>query len=876
MPRNVIMVIDGNSLVHRAYHALPVELATSDGIATNAVLGFSNMLFKILADIRPAFLVVAMDKGKITFRHAVFREYKATRKPTPPDLAGQFPLVREVLAAMRVRLLELENYEADDIIGTVAAQAEKENLPCLILTGDRDALQLVSSNTTVYLTQKGITDLGIYDSLKVVERFGIQPAQYTDFRALTGDPSDNIPGVPGIGEKTAAKLIAAYGTLDELLARKEELPPRQRNLLDKHGQQARLSRELSTISREAPLDFSLAGCRWEGPDHESLLALFGRLEFKNLSAQVQAQLGAVPDTTVAVPEQAAVDFQEVSSAKQCNAALEVIGVAETVAMVPAVDASCRLYALGLAAGENVYVLTGSQTTPNPMVTPFLTGLLPEHTSLYLHHAKEVLRLLTKNGFFPLACSFDTMLAAYLLNPSLASRSLAQCAAEYLHTALPNGGNSALAATARAIHDLVPVLTAALKEANLWPLFQEVEMPLVSVLIAMEDTGVKVDLARLEELSSEFGAEIIGLETKIYESAGEWFNLNSPRQMAVILFEKLKLPTKRRTKTGYSTDAAVLEELADQHEIVAMILRHRQLVKLKSTYVDAMVGLIDKTTGCLHTTFQQALTATGRLSSVNPNLQNIPVRVEEGRRIRKVFIPRSEDNLILTADYSQIELRLLAHLSGDENLRLSFLRGEDIHSRTAGEVFGVPLEEVTREMRSQAKAVNFGIIYGISSFGLARNTGIDTRQAARYIDGYFRRYPFVRTFIDETIQEAREKGYVTTIYNRRRYLPDLTSPNRTVRAAAERIAVNTPLQGTAADIIKVAMVRIHRLLKEGSFQTMMLLQVHDELIFEVPRPELDAVMKLVRDTMENAAALTVPLTVDLKVGPNWYDVKSIGG
>ncbi len=862
VPRNVLLVIDGNSLIHRAYHALPA-LTTSAGTATNAVLGFTNMLLKVLADLDPASLAVAMDKGKVTFRHAVYKEYKATRKPTPPELAGQFALVRKVVAAMRIQLAELDNYEADDVIGTLAARAEAENLPCLVLTGDRDALQLVSPTTTVYLTQKGISDLAVYDSRQVVERFGIRPDQYTDFRALTGDSSDNIPGVPGIGEKTAARLIAAYGSLEDLLAHTDELPQRQKNLLELYAGQARLSRELATIARDAPLALSLDQCRRDSPDRDSLLAVYRELEFRKLADQIEREVEPVAKAVEPL-------FQSVGAA-----------VPDTrdgaTALLPAVDERMMIYALGVAAGDNNYVFPGSPDSPNPAVRPFLAAL-SGGSGVCLHHAKDFLRLAVQNGLPPVDCAFDTMLAAYLLNPAFGSRPLATCAADYLQATLPTEGDAALAAGARAIRDLVPVLTELLRENGQDELFADVEMPLVAVLADMENTGVKVDPKRLAEMSVELGAEIARLAEIIYALAGERFNLNSPRQMASILFEKLKLPAGRKTKTksGYSTDAAVLEELAPHHEIVALILNHRQLVKLKSTYVDAMVCLIDPVTGCLHTTFQQALTATGRLSSVNPNLQNVPVRMEEGRRIRKVFIPRCERNVILTADYSQIELRLLAHLSGDEQLRSAFTRGEDIHTKTAGEVFGVPPAQVTREMRSAAKAVNFGIIYGISSFGLARNTGIDQAEAARYIDNYFRRYPGVQAFVARTIAEARARGYVTTLLNRRRYLPDLGHPNHAVRAAAERTAVNTPLQGTAADIIKVAMVRIHRLLRQGSFRSLMLLQVHDELMFEVPESELPAVGTLVKDVMENAVSLSVPLTVDLKAGPNWYDVKSIGG
>jgi len=870
LPEEVLLVIDGNSLVHRAYHALPVELSTSQGVATNAVLGFTNMLWKILAEVQPRCVAVAMDKGRVTFRHAVFPAYKATRKPTPGDLVPQFPLVREVLAAMRIRVAEMENYEADDIIGTLTARAEAAKMACLVLTGDRDTLQLVSPTTRVLLTQKGISDLVTYDPEKVARRFGVRPGQYVDFRALTGDTSDNIPGVPGIGEKTAARLIAAYGGLEELLARRHELPPRTRQLLDDHVDQARVSRRLAAIERDVPLDLEPSSCRWDGPDYRALLAVFRRLEFKKLAAQIADRAGSPAAPAEDTPPPAP-PFRTVTGLDEALPTGWGRGNA-AIALVPAVGPGGRLYALGAATGEQTLVLPGAPDSPNPDVGTFLAGL--EGAAAYLHHAKEFLRLLDKNGLPPVRPAFDPMLAAYLLNPALASRPLAELAADYLRTAWPPDGQQALAAAARAVWDLVPVLTTAMREAGLLDLFEEVEMPLVEVLAAMENTGVKVDPDALAAMSAELAGEITHLAGRIYDLAGEEFNLNSPRQLAAILFEKLKLPAGRKTKTGYSTDAAVLEDLAERHEIVALILHHRQLVKLKSTYVDAMAGLIDAATGCLHTTFQQALTATGRLSSVNPNLQNIPVRLPEGRRIRKVFIPRRPGNLILTADYSQIELRLLAHFSGDENLRSALARGEDIHTRTAGEVFGVPPAMVTREMRAAAKAINFGIVYGISDFGLARNTGISRTEARRYIDGYFRRYPAVRAYLDDTVAGARRRGYVTTLFHRRRWLPDLASPNHAVRAAAERTAVNTPLQGTAADIIKLAMIRIHRRLREGSFDTLMLLQVHDELIFEVPPEEMAAAGRLIKDAMENAVRLSVPLTVELKAGPDWYDVKSL--
>lgn len=885
-----LLVIDGNSLAHRAFHAVP-PLATSRGVATNAVFGFTNMLLKVLSLLQPEMVAVCFDKSKITFRHEAYREYKANRAATPEELRAQFPLIKEVLAAMRITTLECEGYEADDLIGTVVTRAGEAGLKSIILTGDQDALQLVSPHTKVMLTRKGISELEEYDEGRVCERFGVTPARFTDYKGLVGDTSDNIPGVPGIGPKTAAALLKDFGSIEEIIAHSDELPPRLQEKIRTYADQARLSKNLATIRCTVPLDIAQEDLRWSGPHYNSLLALFSRLEFKSLLRSLREKMPpdrARSENTDTAPADEAqscrIPYRTLRREEEISSLVDLCRRSARVALALSGDrregiaaAALAVYAESPPAGESfsVYYLPPDGPNLPPAALEILGRICAdEAVEKLFHNAKNAFWLLARHGLTLNGPVFDTMVAAYLLNPAAPNQDLSDPALEHLNAVLPTRGEEALAARAEAVGRLADLLAEKIKQAEMEQLFYEVELPLVKILAGMEMAGVAVDKNRLDALSRELGARIEALAGEIYRLAGEKFNINSTRQLGHILFEKLQLPAGKKTKTGYSTDASVLEELAPAHPAVARILEYRQLVKLKSTYVDGLSALIDPLTGRLHTTFHQTVTATGRLSSAEPNLQNIPVRMEEGRRIRQVFVPRRSDSLILSADYSQIELRVLAHMAGDANLIEAFRRGEDIHTRTASEVFGVAMSEVTREMRSRAKAVNFGIVYGISDFGLSRDISVSREEARRYIKNYFARYAGVKEYIDRTIHEAREKGYVTTILNRRRYLPDLFSPNRTVRSFGERTAINTPIQGSAADIIKLAMVRIEQEIKKRGLASRMILQVHDELIFEVPEKEREEMITLVRNGMENAIALSVPLVVDMKAGPNWYEVQKI--
>ncbi len=882
------LVIDGNSLAHRAFHAIPI-LSTSQGVITNAVYGFATMLLKILSERRPRVVAVCFDKGRVTFRHDQLETYKGTRKATPDELRPQFPLIKEMLSAMGIPVLEMEGFEADDLIGTLVARAEKEKINSLIVTGDRDALQLVSPFTTVLLTRKGITDLEEYDEGRVWEKYGLTPAQLVDLKGLTGDTSDNIPGVPGIGEKTGTKLISEFGGLENLLNNLDRVSPRLAAKIGEFADQARISMRVATIDRNVPVDFDPAGNRWEGPDYNNLLPLFSRLEFRSLIKTITRQAGEdagkagegqsgsqgpppegpedrMPELKTYQVGYTLVQDKEDLEVLQLRMAGSPIGLSLEGRRGEGLAAA----AVSLADGGNFYIPVNSTYA---MKFIMLTAGSPDPEKICFD-AKSDIRMLSDHGVRLEGIAFDVMIAAYLLNPGTPNKDLNDLALEYLGVVLPAGGPAALCARADAVRKLAPLLEEKIKEVGMERLYYEVENPLVRVLADMEMAGVRVDAGILAEMSTDLGGRIEDLAQSIYRLAGEKFNINSTRQLGQILFEKLQLPVIKKTKTGYSTDAEVLEELADTHEIINYVILHRQLMKLKTTYVDGLSPLIDPSTGLVHTTFHQNITATGRLSSAEPNLQNIPVRLEEGRRIRKVFKPRREGNVILTADYSQIELRILAHLAGDPVLLEAFRENQDIHTRTAAEVFGVAIQEVTAEMRGRAKAVNFGIIYGISDFGLSRDIKVSRQEAGRYIKSYFERYKGSRAFIDRIISEAREKGYVTTILNRRRYLPDLFSPNRVIRNFGERAAINTPIQGSAADIIKLAMVKIWNELKKRKLETRMVLQVHDELIFDVPGRELEEVRELVRDCMENAIRMDVPLVVDMKAGPNWYDVKKI--
>lgn len=883
-PQKKLLVVDGNSLTHRAFHAIPL-LSNGEGVFTNAAFGFTTMLLKVLQTEKPAYAVVAFDKGKITFRHEVFEAYKGHRKATPEELRPQFALIKQILRAMRIEVCELEGYEADDLIGTLVTQAEVQGFTSLIVTGDRDAFQLISADTKVMLTRKGISQLEVFDLKRLWAQYNLVPRQMVDVKSLMGDSSDNIPGVPGIGEKTAVKLIRQYDSLEKLLEHLHELPPQKvyKNLAA-YADQARLSKHLGAIDCQAPVDVDWAQCVYQKPDYAKLLKIFQELDFQSLIPPVLRELKQ--EGVPAVQQPAAVrDICLVSKLNELEHFLHQARRAGELAL--AVTLSHRDYlraevrALGLAfSGDQACGIVLEPESKGCTRAELRRVLEPVFTDpgmkLYFHDIKAAVTALHRLGLQPVPPAGDMKIAAYLLNPTASGYELVRLCLEYLNTVLVEKDHPGeeVACCAACIYQLSRVLHDKLVEADMVMLYEQVELPLALVLARMEQYGVAVDKQQLQAMGMELQGRIEKLTAEIYRQAGEVFNINSPKQLSGVLFEKLKLPVKKRTKTGFSTSASVLEELATEHEIVVSILEFRHLVKLKSTYVEGLSNLINPVTGKLHTTLNQTVTATGRLSSTEPNLQNIPVRLEHGRRIRKVFVPSGTDYLLLAADYSQIELRILAHLSGDERLINAFGENGDIHSYTAAEAFGVPVTEVSFEMRHRAKTINFGLVYGMSDFGLAQDLGISRREAQEYIERYFRRYHGVQDYLHQVVERARQDGYVTTILNRRRYLPELFSPNRKIRDFAERTAKNTPIQGSAADIIKLAMIKADTALEAQGLSAKMILQVHDELIFDVPVAELERVVLLVKEAMEYAYPLRVPLCVEIKAGPNWYNLKEI--
>ncbi|WP_066639629.1 DNA polymerase I [Desulfolucanica intricata] len=884
MSSETLLVIDGNSLVHRAFHAIPL-LTTTEGLPTNAVYGFTNMLLKIIKDLQPKWLAVTFDKGKISFRTEQYSDYKAHRKATPQELRPQFPLVKEVLNAMSIKWYEFEGYEADDIIGTIVKQAEQKNINTVILTGDKDLLQLVSPSTKALLTKKGITELEEYNVDAVVKKFGVYPNQFIDLKGLMGDQSDNIPGVPGIGPKTAAKLLQEYKNIEEIIENLAIIPARSRNKIKEYKEQALLSKRLATINTDIPAKIEIDELILTEPNEKELLETFKKLEFNKLIKDMlyvsknKTQRNSSQSRESALPQLDIyqVNYHTISDTKDYDDLLRAIREYGRVALAFEGNRERGLISYGLtfAKGQNYFIPVDKDKTEKSSALRLLQAVCEDQEIKKIcYDTKANIWILNHHGIELYNLGFDIMLADYLLNPGKSSQSIEEAALKHLNVVLPSEGEAVLPTQADCIYTMYDVLNTKLVMQDEQKLYMNVELPLVLVLADMEKAGVKVDKKQLQLMSKELEKKLQVLTFAIYEQAGEEFNINSTKQLGRILFEKLKLKVIKKTKTGYSTDAAVLEELAEKHEIVSLLLEYRQLMKLKTTYVDGLTGLINPRTGKLHTTFHQGVTATGRLSSSDPNLQNIPIRLDAGRKIRKFFIPRRPENLILSADYSQIELRILAHIAQDPSLIEAFQKQQDIHTRTAAEVFGVPMEEVTSEMRGRAKAVNFGIVYGISDFGLSKDLKITRKEARQYIDNYFVRYAGVKAYIDRIIREARERGYVTTILNRRRYLPDLFSPNRVTRNFGERTAMNTPIQGSAADIIKLAMVRIHQEILKKKLSSTMILQVHDELIFDVPADEVEEMQELVRNCMENVIELSVPLIVDIKIGPNWYDVQKI--
>lgn len=855
-----LVVIDGNSLLYRAFYALP-PLTAPDGTPTNGVYGFLRMLLGLYRDLDPAYLAVSFDKDKHTFRMEKYADYKGTRKPAPPDLVPQFALIRDVLRAMGAAVYEISGYEGDDILGTLAAEYEKD-MPVALITGDRDALQLASGRTTVYLTQKGISTMAAMTPEAVEEKYGITPAQVVDMKALMGDASDNIPGVAGIGEKTAVKLLKEFGTLSAIYDRIDEVKgAKLKEKLAKGKDDAFLSQDLARIRTDVPLSMSLSDM--ERPVHgEEMKSLFQRLGFGKLAEE----FAALPRFQMLAASQKKVEEQKAPDLVPWTEGDTFEG--KVVALSVVLEGTAPFYTAedAVAAGEG-------------WAFHIDKGHLKEAAEA-LKKAKAVVtdksKALWETGIFAGLPYFDVTLGAYLLDQNRTDYPLSYLA-ELLSVSQPFGDTlddplQKKGAEAAFLFSLYEPMKKKLEEAHVEELYDKVEQPLVEVLSSMERAGIATDEERWKEVRADMAARRDALLSEIYEAAGETFNINSPRQLGHILFEKIGMPAGKKTKTGYSTAAGVLEELAETYPVVKSILEYRTLAKLISTYLDALPQLIRPDTGRIHTSFNQTVTATGRLSSSDPNLQNIPVRTAEGKKIRSLFVPGKGYDAFISSDYSQIELRVLAHMSGDESLIGAFLRHEDIHRRTAAEVLGISLEEVTPEERSHAKAVNFGIIYGISDFGLARQLGITRKAAADYIERYFARYPRIHEFMESLVEKARETGRAETLFGRFRALPDIRSTNFNRRSFAERTAMNTPIQGTAADIMKIAMIDVYRKLKEGRFQSRILLQVHDELVVEAVKEEESAVAALLKTTMEGAALLKAPLQADVHIGKDWAETK----
>ena len=844
--RETLLAVDGNSLMHRAFHALP--LMDANGVYTNAVHGFLSMLLKAMQDLSPRYIAVAFDLPVPTFRHTAYADYKAGRRAMPEEMRPQFPVIKEILAAMRLGVLTAEGYEADDILGTLSVKCRETGLDCVLLTGDKDALQLVGDGTKVLFTRKGITESTLFDSAGVKEYFGVTPEQVTDWKGLMGDTSDNIPGIPGVGEKTAVKLLSEYGTLENVLAHGAEIKGKLGEKVRDNEEQARFSKDLATIRPTAPIEFNLSA--FDVSHMAEGLPTLRKYQLNGVAGRLEKM---IPDAAPA-PE---VEETEIIFAEET---LKTVG--EIAAFVK--EAENQPVALHVTPVRMTAAIPGRLAEIVLQQDMLSDGLLPEEAwqalkpllnkKLYVHDGKALLHLLADMNMPLPEFAWDTMLGAYLRNPQEKSYALSGFARE----------------DAAGVLTLAQAQEKQLKEEGMLSLMREVEMPLLYVLFDMEQAGFQVDGSVLSALGAEYTRQAEKLKEEVYKLTNQRFNLNSPQQLGKVLFEDLDLPHGKKTSRGYSTDADTLEKLIDKHACIAPILKYRQVVKLNSTYIDALLRKMDAT-GRVHTYFDQTGTATGRISSSEPNLQNIPVRTEMGREIRKAFIV-SPGCVLADADYSQIELRVMAHFSGDAAMVDAFRKGQDIHTRTAAEVYGVPMEEVTREMRSSAKAVNFGLVYGISEFGLARNIGVSRYQAADFIARYFLRYPGVKKFMDEAVKKGYDQGYAVTMMGRRRQLPELKSSNANVRNFGERAAMNTPVQGTAADIIKLAMVRVHDALKKEGLKARLILQVHDELLIETPQEEAETVARILQECMEQVYALKVPLVAEVKMGESWFETK----
>ena len=867
-----IVLIDGHSILNRAFYGVP-DLTNSEGLHTNAIYGFLNIMFKILEEEKPEYLTVAFDVHAPTFRHEMYADYKGTRKPMMEELRQQVPVMKEVLKAMGVKIIEQAGLEADDLLGTLSKRCESQGMDVSIISGDRDLLQLATEKVKIRIpkTKQGKTEVEDYYAADVKARYEVTPKEFIDLKALMGDTSDNIPGVPSVGEKTATKIITEYGSIENAFAHVEEIkPPRASKALQEHYDLAQLSKVLATINVDADFEYELEQAKLGDLYTEEAYVLFQRLQFKNLLSrfEVSAPANKLEDAfrTITKKSEAEQIFSNAKSQK-------VVGISfykDTKNVLPLFVGEAGLTGIGLAFGtSDIYVMT----TEGDMSIDYLLNQIEELSKsievLSIFGVKEAMEHVPNVNH---SSCFDAIVAAYLLNPLKNDYDFMDVAREQLDILIDVKADDLQKSLyeAYAAYASYECLTKKLEDTGMKKLFDEIEMPLVFTLYDMEKNGVKVEAEALKIYGEQLGNKIVEVEKQIYELTGENFNINSPKQLGVILFEKMGLPHGKKTKTGYSTSADILEKLAPEYPVVSDILEYRQLTKLKSTYADGLANFIQED-GRIHGKFNQTITATGRISSTEPNLQNIPIRMELGRLIRKVFIP--EDGYVFVdADYSQIELRILAHCSGDEQLIGAYKEARDIHRITASQVFHVPFEEVTDLQRRNAKAVNFGIVYGISSFGLSEDLSITKKEAAQYIENYFNTYPGIKKFLDNAVAHAKENGYVETLFGRRRPVPELSSSNFMQRSFGERVAMNSPIQGTAADIMKIAMIGVNKRLKEKQMKSRLVLQVHDELLIEAHQDEVEQVKEILKYEMEHAASLLVPLDVDMHVGENWYEAK----
>ena len=888
--KETIVIIDGNSLINRAYYAMQRPMITKEGIYTQGIFGFVNMLNKIIGDYGPAYLTVAFDLKAPTFRHLEYDAYKAGRKPMPPELVMQMPLLKDVLHAMNIKTLELEGFEADDIIGTVARTAEEQGMEPLIITGDKDALQLATDKTKILITKKGISEFELFDYDKMVEHYGLTPTQFIDLKGLMGDSSDNIPGIPGIGEKTGIALLTQFQSIENLLAHTDEIAkPGLRKKVEENMQLALMSKRLATINRFVPIEINFETMRFVEPDYDRLIELYQKLEFNSFLkriAQTMPQKEAAPETFRFTPE----DVQVRSLTEESSlAALDAISGKEVFLKVFG-DCSHvhppRIDAVFVQSGAEAYLIDAGAIKTDRI----LEALNRQQFSLWGHDIKNDLYMLVFYGYRDFRTGFDTAIAAYVLDPARSQYELKNLAFEQLHLSmqsldefLAENGQMDLFAPATAGYadygvilsgiaaKLREVQEAQIRERKLDKVLYEVELPLIEVLAAMEAEGIRTDSTFLDKTGKELNEQAEKLEEQIYAYAGCRFNIKSPYQLGDILFETLKLPAGKKSKRGYSTSADILEKIRDLHPIVDAVLTYRNLTKLNSTYVEGMKPLIGAD-GKIRAHFQQTVTTTGRISCTEPNLQNIPIRQETGRSLRKAFAASDDAHILIGADYSQIELRILAHLSQDPGLLEAFRQGEDIHKMTAAKVLGIPLEQVTAADRSRAKAVNFGVIYGMSGFGLSENLHITRKEAEAYIGEYFKKHQKVKEYMNTQIARCKETGYAETILGRKRAIHEINASAYMVRQAGERLAMNTPIQGSAADIIKLAMVKVYRELKEKHPDSKLILQVHDELIINASKAELAEIRELLERNMESAMDLSVKLESEVNTGENWYDLK----